>query len=98
MVRGKIKVAAVQAAPVAYNLSASFAHVERLAIEAAKAGAKLIVFPEAFLSGYPRHTGFSIGSRSDEDREWYRRYVEVCLPPKVCRKTLIVIFAHDRAR
>jgi predicted amidohydrolase len=98
MVSGKVKVAAIQDAPESYNLAASLAHVESLAIEAAKAGAKLVVFPEAFLSGYPRHTGFSIGSRSDEDREWYRRYVEVCLPPKVCRKTLIVIFAHDRAR
>lgn len=44
--------------------------------EAAKAGAKLIVFPEALLGGYPKGVDFGarVGSRSPEGREWFRRY------------------------
>ncbi|KQV37001.1 carbon-nitrogen hydrolase family protein [Rhizobium sp. Root1204] len=49
----KIKAAAVQAAPVYMNLSASIDKVEGLVEEAARNGAELVAFPETFLSGYP---------------------------------------------
>jgi nitrilase len=40
--------------------------------------AQLVVFPEAFVSGYPKGADFGVvvGSRSAEGREWYRRYHE----------------------
>lgn len=73
-----IRVASVQAAPVSYNLHETLKKVHKLAREAQEGGAQLVVFPEAFVSAYPRHLGFQIGSRSPEDRKWYKRYVQVC--------------------
>ncbi len=47
------KVAAVQVAPVFLNKVATIDKVYDLTIEAGKEGASLVVFPEAFVSGYP---------------------------------------------
>jgi predicted amidohydrolase len=60
-----VKVAAVQAAPVAFDLVASLKKVEELTAEAASQGAQLIAFPEAFLSAYPWRYAFdaTIGAR-----------------------------------
>lgn len=88
MVRGKVKVAAVQSAPESYNLEDTLEYAQGLAGEAKDAGARLVVFPEAFICGYPRHTGFNIGSRSDEDRKWYSLYVEVCLAQDTRKRKL----------
>jgi nitrilase len=70
-------VAAIQAAPIAYDLAASLRKVASLTTEATAHGAQLVVFPEAFLSAYPRHLAFSVGSRTVEHRDWYARYVRV---------------------
>ena len=77
-----VKVAAVQAASVAFDLPASLDKLEKLVVEAKQQGAQLVVFPEAFLSAYPRYLDFVIGTRTEENREWFRRYVEVCSVPK----------------
>jgi nitrilase len=72
----KVKVAVVQAAPVSFDLQASLARVRDLTQDASKEGATLVVFPEAFLSAYPRGLSFDtvVGHRAPEGREWYRRY------------------------
>lgn len=72
------KVAVVQAASVAFDLERSLQKAEALAADAASQGARLVVFPEAFLSAYPRGLAFGavVGSRSDAGREEYRRYWE----------------------
>ena len=78
MNRSIVRVAVVQAAPVAFDREFTLAKVRQLALDAASSGARLIVFPEAFVSAYPRGMTFGavIGSRSAEGREWYRRYWE----------------------
>lgn len=72
-----IRVAAIQAASVSYDLPASLAKLRTLVATAAAGGAALAVLPEAFLSAYPRHLAFRIGYRIEEDREWFGKYVEV---------------------
>lgn len=47
----------------------------------AEAGAKLVVFPEAFIGGYPKGASFGapIGMRKPEGREAFRRYHEAAI-------------------
>jgi nitrilase len=73
-----VRVAVVQAAPVAFDREFTLAKVAQLTGDAAARGAKLVVFPEAFVSAYPRGMTFGavIGNRTPEGREWYRRYWE----------------------
>jgi nitrilase len=71
-----VRAAVVQAAPVSFDREFTLAKVRQLTQAAAARGAKLTVFPEAFVSAYPRGMTFGavIGNRSPEGREWYRRY------------------------
>src|SRR3954451_19463372 len=71
-----VRVAVVQAAPVAFDREGTLEKVRGLAGEAASRRAGLIVFPEAFVSGYPRGLDFGVrvGSRTPEGRELFRRY------------------------
>ena len=68
--------AVVQAAPVAFDRERTLAKVADLTADAAGRGAKLVVFPEAFVSAYPRGLSFGavVGARTPEGREEYRRY------------------------
>uniref|UniRef100_UPI001B5BDB0A nitrilase-related carbon-nitrogen hydrolase n=1 Tax=Amaricoccus sp. TaxID=1872485 RepID=UPI001B5BDB0A len=66
----------VQAAPVAYDVARTLEKVADLTADAARSGASLVVFPEAFVSAYPRGSSFGsvIGARSEQGREEFRRY------------------------
>ena len=70
--------AVIQAAPVAFDRDRTLEKARSLALEASDAGATLIVFPEAFVPGYPRGLDFGarVGSRTAEGRELFRRYWE----------------------
>jgi len=65
------KVAAIQAAPVFLNLEASVDRACELIAEAGQNGAKLAVFPEAFLPCYPLWTWFIPTARTKELRVLY---------------------------
>jgi nitrilase len=54
----------VQAAAIAYDLPKTLVKLRTLVQEASAGGAALAVFPEAFLTAYPMHLSFAIGSRS----------------------------------
>ncbi len=71
-----IRAAVVQAAPIVFDRDRTLERVRTLTAEAADRGAQLIVFPEAFVSGYPRGLDFGarVGSRTPEGRELFRRY------------------------
>ena len=72
------KVAVVQAAPVVFNRERTLEKVRDLAAEAARKGAQLVLFPEAFVSGYPRGLDFGavFGSRTEAGRDDFQRYWE----------------------
>jgi nitrilase len=69
------RVAVVQAAPIAFDRQRTLEKTRDLAVDAAGRGARLIVFPEAFVSGYPRGVDFGVrvGSRTAEGREFFRK-------------------------
>jgi nitrilase len=71
-----VKAAVVQAAPVLFNLEATIEKACKLITEAAKQGAGLILFPEAFIPAYPRGLSFGtvVGSRSSDGRELWKLY------------------------
>ena len=72
------KVAVVQASSVVFDRERTLEKLSGLAAQAAQKGARLVLFPEAFVSGYPRGLDFGavVGSRTDEGREDFRRYWE----------------------
>ncbi|MEO6877611.1 MAG: nitrilase-related carbon-nitrogen hydrolase [Gemmatimonadaceae bacterium] len=71
-------VAVVQAAPVAFDICRTLEKVRDLTADAASRGARLTLFPEAFISAYPRGLDFGsvVGSRTDDGREQFRIYHE----------------------
>jgi nitrilase len=74
----EIKVAIIQDAPQAFEQAASIAKAVALTAAAAEQGAQLVLFPEAFIAGYPKGHAFGaqVGMRSPEGRELFRRYWE----------------------
>ena len=70
--------AVVQAAPVVFDAPRRCAKLADLTADAAHTGATLVVFPEAFVSAYPKGLDFGarVGMRSPEGREQFRRYFE----------------------
>jgi nitrilase len=71
-----VKVAVIQAAPVLFDREATIDKACGLAAEAQGQGARLMLFPEAFVPGYPRGLGFGmvVGRRSEAGRRLWERY------------------------
>ncbi|MHB1698726.1 MAG: carbon-nitrogen hydrolase family protein [Acidobacteriaceae bacterium] len=74
----KVIAAVVQAGTPVFDTKRTLEKIAAYCEEAARSGAKLVVFPEAFLGGYPKGLGFGahVGSRSEAGREEFRRYFE----------------------
>lgn len=72
----RIIAASVQASPVYFDTDATVDKVCRLIGEASAGGADLIVFPEAYVGGYPWGLAFgtAVGGRSDAGRRTWERY------------------------
>jgi len=71
----KLKLAVSQSRTLA-TLSETLESLETTTRQAAAQGVDLILFPEAFLGGYPRSCAFGsvVGSRGDDGREQYLQY------------------------
>ena len=93
-----IRAAVIQDAPCAFDLERSLVKAESLIASAAARGAQLAVFPEAFLTGYPKGADFGarVGMRSPEGRDWFRRYYDsaVDVPGPVIERLGAAAKAH----
>ena len=70
------RVAVVQSAPVLFDKQSAMDKIAISSKKAAEQGAKIIVFPEVFVSGYPRglYFGTRVGSRNVSGRQDWERY------------------------
>ncbi|MCG8595347.1 MAG: carbon-nitrogen hydrolase family protein [Kiloniellales bacterium] len=73
-----VQAAVVQAAPILFDTPRTVAKLVELTRDAAARAANIVVFPEAFVGGYPKGLDFGarLGSRSPEGRDDFRRYFE----------------------
>lgn len=74
----KYKVAVVQSSPVFFDKKKTIEKIGDLIRQAASEKARLILFPEVFIPGYPRGLSFGtiVGSRSAEGRDLFLKYWE----------------------
>jgi nitrilase len=74
----RIVVAVHQSAPVLLDRDATIARVCEAIAEAGRAGARLVLFPEAIVPGYPRGLDFGarVGSRDTAGRDLFARYLD----------------------
>ena len=76
-----VKVAVVQAGAVPFDTDACVDKAARLIAEATGQGVKVIVFPEAFIPGYPKglNFGLAVGARDPAGREEFRLYFDAAI-------------------
>ena len=76
-----VKVAVVQAGAVPFDAEACVDKAIKLIADAAATGAQVIVFPEAFITGYPKglNFGLAVGARDPVGREEFRLYLEAAI-------------------
>ncbi len=74
----KVRVAVVQAGSIPFDTNACVDKAVSLAREAGGMGARVVVFPEAFIPGYPKGLsyGLLVGARDPRGREEFRLYLE----------------------
>ncbi|MDP6014448.1 MAG: nitrilase-related carbon-nitrogen hydrolase, partial [Alphaproteobacteria bacterium] len=74
----KITAAIVQDGSVVFDRDKTIEKVSRLTAEATGQGAELVVFPEAFVSAYPKGLDFGarVGGRTPEGRADFQRYFD----------------------
>jgi len=69
----KLSAAIAQCATVMFDTAATVAKAQALMVKAAGQGVQVLVFPEAFLGGYPKGADFHIyGGRTPEGRKDWR--------------------------
>ena len=76
-----VTAAVVQASPVLFDTPRTLDKLADLTRDAAERGADLVIFPEAFVGGYPKGLDFGarLGLRLPEGREDFRRYFEAAI-------------------
>jgi nitrilase len=76
-----VRVAVIQAGSYVFDTARTIEKLRAYCQGAAEAGARLAVFPEALLGGYPKGIDFGarVGSRSAEGRDDFRRYWDAAI-------------------
>jgi nitrilase len=76
-----VNVAVVQAGSIPFDSDACVDKAVQLVGEAAASGARVVVFPEAFIGGYPKglNYGLVVGARDAPGREEFRLYLEAAI-------------------
>jgi len=76
-----VRVAVVQAGSIPFDTDACVDKAVRLIGETAQSGAKVVVFPEAFVPGYPKglNYGLTVGGGDSGGREEFRRYFDAAI-------------------
>ncbi len=76
-----VTAAVVQASTVLFDTAATVERAVDLMAQAAGRGAKVVVFPEAFIGGYPKGADFHIylGGRTAEGRADFQRYFDAAV-------------------
>ena len=71
-----VKAAVVQAGSALFDTPKTLEKLADLAADAARQGAEVVLFPEAFVGGYPKGVDFGsrVGTRSEEGRALFARY------------------------
>ena len=76
-----VNVAVVQAGSIPFDSDACVDKAVQLIGEAAASGGRVVVFPEAFIGGYPKglNYGLVVGARDAPGREEFRLYLEAAI-------------------
>ena len=76
-----VRVAVVQAGAIPFDADACVDKAVRLIADAAATGASVILFPEAFIVGYPKGLdyGLVVGARDPVGREEFRLYLDAAI-------------------
>jgi nitrilase len=76
-----VRVAVVQASSIPFDSEACVDKAVQLTADAAARGAKVLVFPEAFIAGYPKGLsyGLVVGARDPVGREEFRLYLDAAI-------------------
>jgi len=94
-----VNVAVVQAGSILFDTPATLDKMVRLTEEAVALGSKIVVFPEAFLGGYPKGEDFgvTVGRRSDEGRKLFVRYADAAIELPGSELKRLVELSRDSA-
>lgn len=93
-----VQAASVRRESGLFDTEASVGVAVQRVVEAAGNGAKVVVFPEAFLGGYPKGSDFGarVGVRTEEGRRAFRHYLDsaVQIPGPELARVAEVAAAH----
>jgi nitrilase len=95
----KVRAAVIQSFGGLFDTPGSLQKLADLTSDAAHRKAELVVFPEAFVGGYPKghDFGVSVGIRTQEGREQFRRLVENAIEVPGPATEFIGSLARDHA-
>jgi nitrilase len=87
----------VQAGTPLFDTPRTLDKVEHYCRQVRQSGARLAVFPEAFIGGYPKGVTFGahVGSRSDAGRDQFRRYFASAIEAHGTESTRLAQIAAD---